>query len=88
MEVLGIALRRHGFDGGILGRFFASHAERQLIAISHLRVIAVSRTMCADCVRFFTRLAMVNRRMYTVADPTGIRLFMPDGNVVFIRMLW
>ena len=55
---------RHTFDQGVIGRFYACHAERQLLAkwYSHPKrnkrtdfLCYVSRPPCDDCVRFFEK---------------------------------
>lgn len=37
--------------------------------------------MCLDCQMFFKKLAKHRGKPVVVADPSGIRVFMPDGSV-------
>jgi len=71
-------------DQGVRGRYNSSHAEKKRAARGG-RDIGVSREMCADCQRFFRALAEHERRTIIVADPTGLRIFMPDYVTWFIE---
>jgi hypothetical protein len=65
------------------GSYNASHAEKKLAAQTNGDLpIGVSREMCMDCQNFFQRLANYKNKAIVVADPTGIRIFYPDGTYV------
>jgi hypothetical protein len=65
------------------GSYNNSHAEKQVAAATNGdQAIGVSREMCMDCQHFFQRLANYKNKPIVVADPTGIRVFFPDGTVV------
>jgi hypothetical protein len=64
------------------GSYNLSHAEKQLAAASNSSAHGVSRVMCWDCQAFYSRLAVYRGRVIVVADPSGLRLFLPDGTVV------
>ena len=65
------------------GSFNLSHAEKQVAAATNGEVpIGVSREMCMDCQNFFNRLANYRGKPVVVADPTGVRIFYPDGRVI------
>jgi hypothetical protein len=63
------------------GSYNLSHAEKKLAAISD-EPIGVSRPMCLDCQFFFARLARYRGKPVVVADPTGVRIFTPEGPVI------
>ncbi|MCL2846207.1 MAG: hypothetical protein FWE38_00785 [Firmicutes bacterium] len=63
-------------DGGTDGRFYGSHAERELSRRTD-RPIGVSRRMCNECVRYFRSLE--SQRI--VVDPDFIWVYWADGNI-------
>jgi hypothetical protein len=81
-EKLGKDLKKHAFDQGVLGRYFSSHAEKQLAALGETDALAVSRVMCGDCQEFFQKFAFYKKRSIVVLDPETIRVFRADGSVV------
>ena len=84
-EEIGHPLRGAGaMDQGVPGRYYASHAEKQLAATNPNVPIAVSREMCSDCQVWFSRLAKYRNQSQVVADPYWVRIFRPDGHVVEI----
>ncbi|MFV0387738.1 MAG: hypothetical protein ACK5NT_03195, partial [Pyrinomonadaceae bacterium] len=85
-ELIGHELKNGGANdqvarGGFRGKYYASHAEKQLAVARPNEPIGVSRPMCADCQRFFSRLARYQERPQIVTDPDGTRIFYPDGTV-------
>jgi hypothetical protein len=69
-------------DGnGGAGAYNMSHAEKKLAAKTD-GPIGVSRPMCLDCQFFFAKLAKHRGKPVLVADPTGVRIFRPDGAVI------
>jgi len=66
---------------GYPGSYNLSHAEKQLAVIRPNQPIGVSRVMCLHCQQFFQRLANATGRPQIVADPSGIRIFVPQGTV-------
>jgi hypothetical protein len=80
-ERIGHRLQRAGaFDRGEPGRYFASHAEKQL-AVSSPEPIAVSSPMCHNCYDFMRKLAIDEGRVIPVEDPVFTRWFYPSGKV-------
>jgi hypothetical protein len=79
-EKIGHKPKVHGNDAkGHKGSYNLSHAEKQVAASSKSNVIGVSRVMCADCQMFFLKLARYRGTRIVVADPNGIRIFLPSG---------
>jgi hypothetical protein len=64
------------------GSFNLSHAEKQLAVRRPNQPVGVSRVMCLDCQQFFQRLANSTGRPQIVADPAGVRIFLPNGSSV------
>jgi hypothetical protein len=87
-EDIGHELKKHNFDQGELGRYFSSHAEKQLAVLADCEAIAVSRPMCKDCQTFFQKFAVYKQRTLVVADPKAFRVFRPtpppNGSVLVI----
>lgn len=77
---MGYDWRRHGFDRGVQGRYYACHAEKQLFMVSH-DPMSVSRPMCPDCQQFFRHAAYAERENLIVVQPGQANLFMPDGSM-------
>ena len=67
-------------DQGILGKYNASHAEKQMSIISD-KPIGISNPMCKDCKEYFSTLANSLGRTIVTADPQCIRIFQADGTV-------
>lgn len=67
---------------GYRGSYNLSHAEKQLAVIKPNEPVGVSKVMCLDCQRFYQRLASARGRAQVVADPAGVRVFLPNGTVV------
>jgi hypothetical protein len=81
---IGHDLKPHILDqkssGGWSGKYNASHAEKQLAILRPGEPIAVSEKMCPDCVEFFQKHAQYTGKPQIVTDPTGTRIFHPDGS--------
>jgi len=67
-------------DQGVPGQYNACHAEKQLSLITK-NPIGISRIMCQDCKRYFSKLAIAEKRIIITSDPEGVRIFYPDGTV-------
>ena len=63
------------------GRYYASHAEKQLAVTNPNEPIAVTRPMCKDCYVFYQKLAQSRNSPQVVTDPDVTRVFWPDGTV-------
>ena len=73
----------HVFDPkNVEGGYESSHAERQAAINCPDEPIGVSRDMCAGCQRWFQARAMSRGVPQFVADPSGGRVFMPDGRII------
>ena len=72
----------HYVDQGVPGKYFASHAERQMALNTKWPRIGVSKPMCPDCQGWFRSLAQYQRRDWYVTDPDGTWIFRTDGSVV------
>ena len=76
----------HVFDPkNVEGGYESSHAERQAAVNYPDEPIGVSRDMCAGCQRWFQARAMSRGVPQFVADPSGGRVFMPDGRIIRAR---
>ncbi len=64
------------------GSYNLSHAEKQIAVIKPNQPVGVSRVMCLDCQQFYQRLANSTGRPQIVADPAGVRIFLPNGPAV------
>lgn len=64
------------------GWYNYSHAEKQVAAARPGEPIGVSRVMCLDCQTFFARLATARGKPVVVADPGGVRVFLPNQPMV------
>jgi filamentous hemagglutinin len=81
-KLIGKEAKSSGFlDQGVLGKYNASHAEKQLIVAKPNTTIDVSREMCKDCQKFFSLEAIFRNKPQTVIDPIKTRIFRPDGTV-------
>lgn len=81
-KIIGKEPKSAGFlDQGVLGRYNASHAEKQLIVAKPNTPIDVSRAMCQDCQEFFTLEAIFRNKPQIVTDPNATRIFNPNGTV-------
>ena len=72
----------HYVDQGVPGKYFASHAERQMALNTKWPRIGVSKPMCPDCQSWFRSLAHYQRRDWYVTDPDGTWIFRTDGSVI------
>jgi hypothetical protein len=73
----------HGFDPkNDPGGYGNSHAERQAAVGAPDSPIGVSSDMCPGCQQWFKDLAVSRGTPQIVADPSGTRMFMPDGRVL------
>ena len=72
----------HYVDQGVPGKYFASHAERQMALNAKWPRIGVSKPMCPDCQGWFRSLAQYQRRDWYATDPDGTWIFRTDGSVV------
>lgn len=68
-------------DKGVLRRYNASHAEKQISVLHPAQAIGVSSEMCADCQDYFKALVCHTGNIQVVADPKVVRIFRPDGTV-------
>ena len=68
-------------DAGVIGRYWATHAEKQLSYRAPNEPIGVNRPMCDDCQNFFKQLAQRTSQIQVVADPSVTRIFYPNGQV-------
>ncbi|WP_299050652.1 hypothetical protein [uncultured Actinomyces sp.] len=80
-EKIGHPRNSHNLDNGVLGRFYACHAERQLSITAKIPAIGVSKNVCNDCQEYFSRLAQYQGRDWYVADPSWTWIFHSDGAV-------
>ena len=79
---MGFPLKNGGaFDQGTLGKYFASHAERQAAFLNPNLPVRVDKEMCQDCQNYFQALAQHTGQAFTVHDPVFTRIFEPDGSV-------
>jgi hypothetical protein len=70
--------------GGIQGQYESSHAERQVWQRSGRSAQAIGvtpRPPCPPCVDFFKAEAQSTKKIIVIADPTGVSIFLPNGNV-------
>ncbi|MDQ4098645.1 MAG: hypothetical protein M3144_12360 [Actinomycetota bacterium] len=65
---------------GSLGGTAAVHAEKLVHAAAGSAPIGVSRAMCGDCQQFF-KSAAASADFLVVADPSTVRIFLPDGSI-------
>ena len=70
---------KSGLDGGIEGRYNASHAEKQVSMFEGATEIGVSKEMCNDCQEYFNAKAKKDKTEYIVADPSETHIFTPYG---------
>jgi hypothetical protein len=77
----------HEFDRtagiGESGKVRGSHAEKQAAVLWPDKPIGVSKDVCSDCQAWYQARAIERGVPQIVADPTGTRVFMPDGTVYF-----
>ena len=66
---------------GVPGRK-ASHAEKKAFIENPGSPVVVSKEMCNDCFRFFTKESVIRKITIEVTDPRGTWTFHPDGSVV------
>ncbi|MBD5136136.1 MAG: hypothetical protein HDT39_09300 [Lachnospiraceae bacterium] len=71
--------------GGEPGQSKASHAEKQLSLISTKPIGVAPIDMCDDCIIFFSKLSVYEKRTIIVADPSTVRIFESDGSVREIK---
>jgi uncharacterized Zn-binding protein involved in type VI secretion len=64
------------------GRYYASHADKQLAITNPGEPMAFDNPICKDCFAFFQKNAAATRKPQIVTDPECTRIFMPDGTVV------
>lgn len=64
------------------GGYETSHAERQAASAAPDQPIGVSRDMCPRCQAWFQARAISRGTPQVVADPSGVRTFMPDGRIL------
>jgi len=80
-EQIGHPIKKHKFDQGVPGQFYASHAERQA-ALLHSGIIEIHpHPMCPDCVAWFRRHAASTKKQWVVRDPKNINIFYSDGSL-------
>ena len=66
---------------GFPGSFSACHAEKQVALLSPNHPVGVSKPMCVDCRKFFSKLARSRNVDQVVTDPICTRTFKVDGTV-------
>jgi len=81
-DEMGYPRTSHYVDQGVSGKYFASHAERQMALNAEWPHIGVSKPMCPDCQGWFRSLAQYQHRDWYVTDPDGTWIFRTDGSVV------
>ena len=73
----------HVFDPeGAEGQYESSHSERQRAAGTSDQEFASSKLVCPACQRWFSSRAGLEGRPQFVADPSGVRVFTPDGRQI------
>lgn len=71
----------HVFDPRELeGIYESSHSERKRAAGTSDQYFASSKPMCPACQRWFAARAMLLDMPIFVGDPTGVRVFLPNGS--------
>ena len=71
----------HAFDGREgQGQFENSHSERHRAAGTNDQHFASAKEVCSSCQSWFSARAGLEERPQFVADPTGVRVFMPNGS--------
>lgn len=75
-----IPFKKHTYDGGKDGQYYASHAELQAWNNQPGNPIVVTREMCDSCQAQFQGLANKHGEKIYVGSPMGIRTFTPNGN--------
>jgi RHS repeat-associated protein len=79
---MGHPLKNGGaFDQGTLGKYYASHAERQAEFLNPGQTVRVDKPMCTDCQGYFQAVAQHRGHDITVHDPVMSRIFGADGSV-------
>lgn len=81
---MGYPLKNGGaFDQGTLGKYYASHAERQAEFLNPTPGVGVrvDKPMCTDCQGYFQALAQHRGYPIVVSDPDNHRVFNPNGTV-------
>ncbi|WP_133869345.1 hypothetical protein [Ilumatobacter fluminis] len=74
----------HTFDREFEGQYESSHSERKIAENTGRSSLASSKDLCPLCQRWFAARAESLGEPFFVADPTGVRVFMPDGRVVTV----
>ncbi|WP_253774350.1 RHS repeat-associated core domain-containing protein [Goodfellowiella coeruleoviolacea] len=79
MSNSGTPFTPHNFDGGVPGRYNASHAELQAWNAQPGNPIVVTRPMCNSCQAQFQGFANSSGNNVYVGSPQGIHTFTPGG---------
>lgn len=84
---IGHELRSGGaYDHGTSGKYNASHAEKKVLTeSSKANKIEVSRETCSDCKVFISQEAQKRGEAITVKDPTGTKVYKPDGSILDVK---
>ena len=87
---IGHSLQENAFldninNGGQLGQSKASHAEKQLSLLTDKPIGVAPIDICADCQSYFIKLAEYKQCDIIVADPSSIRIFKENGEVLVIN---
>jgi hypothetical protein len=69
------------FDGGTLGRYYASHAAVKMVGAAPDEPFAVSKPLCLECKRYLQHEAKRRAHPQVVADPVATYVFHEDGQV-------
>jgi RHS repeat-associated protein len=88
-EEIGFVLPANKNDQGVVGRWAASHAEKQAYEVAPGKPIGVSRDMCGadsgQCIGYFRHLSIFYQQTNVVADPYTVRIFRSDGSIKVIE---
>ncbi len=75
----GYAIKEHKlFDHGVPGRYYASHAEKQLSVVYPDEPIGVSKRMCGNCLGYFQAVANDRDEQQVVVDVRDVNVFDPQ----------
>ena len=85
---LGYALPSHAYDQGVPGRYYSSHAERQVSTAAPGEPIGVVMDMCSDCVPWFRHRARQLDRLLVVATMWNVNLFDRAGTHWMQQRRW
>ena len=83
---MGYQLGTHIYDQGVSGRYYASHAEKQMSVVAPNQPLAISHPngMCADCINYFKQYSIYSKMPQVIADPNGVNIFI-NGTYTFLN---